>query len=560
MIQIFVLFSFLAWTIALLGLGTPIRILLGKIFQDIEFIDEIRFLFQGILGLIVVSVLGTIFNFFIPLDSAFSLTVLLIGITLFCVYRKNIIIAANRLDTLISGIILLIGSLFSLLDLKDYDTGLYHLPMINWITHSALPFGLANLHERLGTNSSWFIDAAVVYPLRFVTQSPFFIINAILFSFYGTFIFLTLMEMLKNGTAKFSSFFTLSTVIPWLYCLASFISSPSPDNPTMLITLLVTFLLIRTFETMNIDYLFITFLISFYGFTIKLSAASYFVSITCILFAALTLKILNIHLINEHIKTINMSKYTATSIIIFLIGFPHFIRGIIASGYVSFPLTLGFPNLYWSVPLKEVVHVQDLIKGWARSAGPHWHETLNSWSWLASWAHHLKARRVALWLGMVIAGLALDGLCFIRKRTRDLRVFLAMCLLSLMGCVFWFLTAPTLRFGYGYLYSLSGILLSYGLYNLLTDKKNCQFFLRITLVLFIALCIFQHRLHFDQMLNVHKVKKIRLVKHKSINGVTLFTPKNGDQCFDAPLLCTPYFKKNLHVVLQGNRVTMFSVK
>jgi hypothetical protein len=34
-----------------------------------------------------------------------------------------------------------------------FDTGLYHLPMVNWISNYALPFGLANLHGRFGFNS-----------------------------------------------------------------------------------------------------------------------------------------------------------------------------------------------------------------------------------------------------------------------------------------------------------------------------------------------------------------------------------------------------------------------
>lgn len=559
MIQIFVIFSFLMWTIALLGLGTPLWIFLEKIFQDTEIPNELCILLRGTLGLILISVLGTIFNFFIPLDAVFSIIIQLTGIVLFFIYRKNIFIAPKRFDLWMLGAVFLAGSLFPLLNLRNYDTGLYHLPMINWITHSALPLGLANLHVRFGFNSAWFIDAAVVQPLRFVTKSPFFIVDAILFSFYGTFIFLTPLNLLRDGTARFSSFFALSTFIPWLYCLARFISSPTPDNPTLLMTLMVTFLLIKAFETMKIDYIFLAFLISFYAFTIKLSAIPYFFATTLLIIIIFISQIFNNYYTNKYVKKINISRYVTICAIVFMMGIPHLARGIVSSGYAAFPATIGFPNLQWSVPLKAVVQVQNVIKAWARKPGPHWQEALKGWGWITSWVDHLT-RIMALWLGVVVVGLTLIGICFIKNNKKDLGGFLIVLFLSLAGCMFWFFTAPSPRFGYGYLYSFAGILLSYGLYNLFRDKNSCQIFSKIILVIFVLLCIFQYKPNLRQISNTKKVKDVALVPHENNEGVTIFTPKKGDQCFDAPLLCTPYFNKNLHIIFQDGKVKMFSVK
>src|SRR5215471_978333 len=45
----------------------------------------------------------------------------------------------------------------SLAPLRTYDAGLYHLSAIRWISSYPIIPGLANLHDRLGFNSSYFL-------------------------------------------------------------------------------------------------------------------------------------------------------------------------------------------------------------------------------------------------------------------------------------------------------------------------------------------------------------------------------------------------------------------
>ena len=60
-----------------------------------------------------------------------------------------------------------------------YDTGLYHLQAVQWLTHGPLPKGLANLYECLGYNCSWFpLAAALETPL--LLGKSCFIVNAML--------------------------------------------------------------------------------------------------------------------------------------------------------------------------------------------------------------------------------------------------------------------------------------------------------------------------------------------------------------------------------------------
>ena len=91
MIQLFVIFSFVAWTIALLGIGSFFNLFLSKYFKDFKVTPEIRLLYFGTLGFIIVSIIGTLFNFFIPLGQIFSTIILLVGLILFSARRKDIL-------------------------------------------------------------------------------------------------------------------------------------------------------------------------------------------------------------------------------------------------------------------------------------------------------------------------------------------------------------------------------------------------------------------------------------------------------------------------------------
>ena len=58
----------------------------------------------------------------------------------------------------------------------SYDTGLYHLQLIEWLEQAPKVFGLVNLHYRFGVNSIWFVDARDVRR-RSSTHAGIFLLN-----------------------------------------------------------------------------------------------------------------------------------------------------------------------------------------------------------------------------------------------------------------------------------------------------------------------------------------------------------------------------------------------
>lgn len=539
MVQLFVIFSFIVWSISLLGWGCFVDEILRKVFTNLEINDEFKFLYYVILGFLIVYILGAVFNFFIPLGILFSVVILAAGLLSSFIYRKKISLPASWFDKIGILILFLYSCLLPLADLKNYDTLLYHFPMISWISQYPLPFGIANIYEKFGFNSTWFIDAAIINPLRIVTETPFFIVNAIMFFFFGIFIFFTSVKMIKENSINFSSIFVLLTAIPWFCCLRNIISSPSPDAPNMLLILFITFLLIKAVETKNIDYFFILLPISFYAVTIKLSAAPYFIVIFLILLFAVIFKKYSMKVFNtgsEFKKTI-MPKYIAANFISLIVAILYFIRGIISSGYPFYPSIFGHIDFKWSVPVEITINAENFIKSWARNPGANPDLVLKNWNWLKPWFYQLITDK--LLMGMLALGVLSVIFYFIFKRRKKLVAFLFVLSVSFFGCLFWFFTAPALRFGYGYLYSVAGIMLGYGLYNFLSSKKDRIIILKI-LCLFILILFF-----YKNELNLKEIRSA----DKNRNEL--------EQYFNRPLVSTRSLNENLRIDFdKNNKPTM----
>ena len=150
------------------------------------------------------------------------------------------------------------------------------------------------------------------------------------------------------------------------------------------------------------------------------------------------------------------------------------------------------------------------------------------------------------------------------KKKKELANFLIVASLALVGCLFWFFTAPDPRFGYGYLCSFFGILISYGVYNFVSSKDGKKRFLGATCI-FIFLIVFWHiynkNINPKEIFNTNKIQKTKFVEMKTDSGGVVYVPSTGDQCFDGPLLCTPYFNKDLRITFdKDNNPKMFWVE
>ncbi|HRY82199.1 MAG TPA: hypothetical protein P5232_00625 [Candidatus Moranbacteria bacterium] len=307
------------------------------------------------------------------------------------------------------------------------------------------------------------------------------------------------------------------------------------------------------------NYLFVSLIISFYAVTIKLSAIPYFAGIFLILFSHLIFGNKLKKKIGSTLENLNNSKLIFASIILLIAGIPYSIRGIISSGYLVFPSTFGHFNFKWGVSINEATNIANWVKSWARKPKDNPDKVLGNWDWLNSWLHNIANDKVLIYTAIV--GILVMAICFILKKKKDLNILLFVLPFPLIGCLFWFFSAPNPRFGYGYLFSLFGILISYGIYNFISKEKNIKYFLTVVCLMITLTLIYKNNISFKEMHDINKIKNVELIEEKIMDQIIIYVPRKGDQCFDGPSLCTPQLNKNLRIDLnKNNEPTMFWIE
>jgi len=270
-VNIMLILWYILWVFSLIGFGSLIDLL-----YSVKENRKTKITIYGITGFIILYFWGTIINFFIPINTSVSAIFLIIGIILFFINKSKIIQSLNKYDLLILLLLMFFFSLFPCTICRSGDTGLYHLQSVKWIRESPLPFGLTNLHSRLGYNSSWFTIAAFLFTPGSLIGEHYFIINSIMMFFYGSAISLTIKNLFSAQKKIFSDYFLILSMLPWFFTSKFYISSLSNNLPVTLFIMFIIYLTIYQYECTELEEIkFIAFLsVSFSSFalTIKLSS------------------------------------------------------------------------------------------------------------------------------------------------------------------------------------------------------------------------------------------------------------------------------------------------
>lgn len=108
-----------------------------------------------LIGLFFVTLQGLVVNFWLPLTAYAGVYSLSAGLVLLFCYRKCLVAQGLQWSLLVAAVVwvawgLPFDSLFN-------DAGGYHLQFEQWIAHSRLLWGLANIQTRFGFDSTWLI-------------------------------------------------------------------------------------------------------------------------------------------------------------------------------------------------------------------------------------------------------------------------------------------------------------------------------------------------------------------------------------------------------------------
>jgi hypothetical protein len=442
----------------------------------------------------------------------------------------------------LTGILVLYVALGANGNPSSYDTLLYHAQSVRWLKeHGTVP-GLANLNSRIGFNNAWFVTAAFVDAGPFTFQSFHVIVP-----FIYLFTLITLVLRLANGIGgpmRISRLFDTLMLYPLLrYRLNT--NSLSTDVVSSLAAIaIVSHFLHRYDADMNRrpDFCWAAVVVPF-AVTVKL------INLPLLFLPALSFLAERPpgHSFRKEWTGETLRRTAGYAALAGLFVLPWLVRGYFLSGYLLYPfhqLDLFSPD--WKVPSPVAVSEQNWIKSWARAPGLQPEAVLGTGldGWFRSWLERSQPL-IGEFMYWVVTGLVVAA-TFVRPVKEHLMRTWPVFLTVIAGLLYWFLQAPSVRFGYGYLTITQVLIISLMLVIALETVAE-RGRLLLTTVFVTSLAIYLHGeigadLHdrtgfLHEKLSEYPRTKLRPYTYAS--GLTVAIPIDGDLCVNEPPICSP---------------------
>jgi hypothetical protein len=456
----------------------------------------------------------------------------------------------------------------SMLPPTNYDSGLYHLQTIRWLNSFPITLGLGNLHGRLAFNQSFFTWVATLnfYPWfnhgRSIANSFLLLLTIATFVYFILPVLKRPSLLIESHPFQYVSTILALPILAYLPLYSDDLISPSPDITATLLQLVLFIMFAQELARWNkgekpkpYDSAKLTILAAT-AITVKLSA---------IVFSSIIIGICTIRVWQTHRTRGAISVILPVFVIILVLV----CRGYALSGAPLYPSTIGYVSAEWSVPKEMAKEETKWILSWARQPGVHWRDVHGNWDWFQPWTRRVVRNKVGVVYPLVVSavfGIIAMILFFIYQNAR-LRWF-NWVLPSPMAValVYWFFTAPDSRFANALFWclSISSTLLLLALVQGLVKKRRfailvCVAFIIVNLWLINSTIHKCNRIKDISYDGWHSIKTARLVQKETASGLVVFTPKQGDQCWDSPLPCTPYFNQRLRLRISGELASGFSV-
>jgi len=519
-----------------------------------------------------------VWHLFFPVNKAAFLAITIIGILGLIYGRKKVFtlfksIYQNRQTSAVFFIFVLWFANKALLPASNGDSGLYHAASVRWTnSYPAVP-GLGNLHGRLAFNSSYFLYVALLESVKIGQwrNLSYHLANGLLLSVFFAQLLSSLTQVFKK-TKKISlvSIFNIFFFYPAIQLALGYnFTSPSPDLPIFIIGLIIAGRLLSLLgeKKRRIYNLFSIIVLGVLGVTIKLSFLGFAVA-SFLITIPYTVK-----------KDFRKVLFKAALVAVFALAVWS-VRGVVLSGYPFYPTTFMPFFVKWRIPKASVYHMNDLIRGWARLPGLHWQTSLDNWQWLGPWSKRIT-KTPSITFPASLAFLSLLALLFFKifGRFKPKKEIFPFFSLPVFCFVFWFFKAPDPRFAGSFFWvaASAGIVFFFAGLKYKHKIKILKAFISFYLVLSLAevILVGEKRFIFDLFqkkrvlfaLKNLKLNSTLLVKRAGENygfykapyfgaekfttssGLVLFVPKEKNQCWDAPLPCTPY--PNAKLKLRG---------
>ncbi len=469
--------------------------------------------------------------------------------------------------SLFVGMLALLLANKALDELVVYDAGLYHLSMIEWLHSYRLVPGLGNLHGRFAFNNSSFLLFSILEPGLAGIRSYNLVDGALLLvttmqislSFWRIFT--------QQSSCRICDGLTVLFLAPIAFYAITNANSTSPDHTVFILGFVIGVQLCRLlFEVdspdVDLQQVAVIVLLAAVGTTVKLS---FIVLGSLSAITAIAVVLVRFHKRGQHLPF----RYAAWIIMPALILLSTWaVRGYVLSGYPAYPSTIGGIETLWSVPRASAMREKIVTFAWARQRRVPPEVVLADRTWLRQWSIEKTHLAIALLeidivFPLLLAGMAAVLAISLRTLNKINRSALLLFVIPpLAATIFWFFTVPTTRFLGASLWLAAGIMLVTVLEATSLGKQNAVL-LVVALLTGIAIGAPMSRGSFPVLSGpdngLYPLPVVELTQYSTDSGLVLNVPAEGNQCWEAPLPCTPKPNPSLHLLNPESFNSGFSV-
>ena len=503
-------------------------------------------------GIIFLSFVVLVINFFFPINKIVGSFILIFGITniILISYKNNHLLKKIFKNIIIASFISYLIISFS--NVYRPDAGLYHLPFISLINESKIIFGSVNINFRYATTSViQYLSASqnnYLFDLRSIS-----IPVASIFSFSILFMIKQTFESLKNKENK------LNTIIFLLITCYSFISfgrfsNYGNDAVSHIFFFILIIFLVKNFNTLSLN------ILNFY----KLSFITIFLFATKAFMLFIMIIPLYFFIINKNKKKIlnNRTLYFLSFLLLIWV-----FRNIIISGCIIYPIEKTcFKNLKYFDQEKTILEAQSgeaWAKDWINQKDKKlsFEEYNKEFNWFKTWRKvHLKKilEKISPFLFFLIIFFLV---VLFQKKGSNQRIdnnIKFIFLISIFYSFIWFLKFPLYRYGSSFLGSTIIVLfiIILNFLNLVPEQSK----LKLNLKLFIFICCFVFitknflrinnniDLNYNQWPDIYSEKNTNEINNFELikqNNDLLFYFSNGRLCMYSKSPCSNFKTENL---------------
>jgi hypothetical protein len=406
--------------------------------------------------------------------------VLTMGVVLFAILQWRSIFSWHQLPLLMATV-MIVSFLVGPLTL-GYDSGLYHIPSMNWVAMEPTPFGLANLEGRLGLNSGWlllqsaFRFASLQWSHLGVAEIA---IRVLVTAWAAKRLFTAIAHARRSVSLVYFAGFVVLLVLIFPSLAAdegrivrnTWASTDTSANLLALCTWLVfcnlTLMAATELRVASQQEFTLLFILAALAITFKLSLLP-------IILLPLSVMVLLLRYDVPILPILKLICAGAAASAIY--GALWLTRNFMLSGCVVFPVALTCTSVPWVAvgPHSDAKFVAASITGWARHPGPKYADYTDfaNMTWLPEWFSAFS-HSVEFIVLMTAATFAVGARFLLPRQKRlypdDNRapylIFIST-ICTATGLSFWFLTAPDVRFSSALFLILAATCIFHGLRHL----------------------------------------------------------------------------------------------